>query len=207
MGHLLDTEENYVRVAVRVIGVYKGADDGFQTVLAPRGMCGFPVELGSEYLLYVDEWDNGRRAVSPCGRSKKLSAAAEDLAALGVPLKPRDTDVQARAREAEAKAKELKGALAAMQDARTLADAVRLAANLPGRRALALFRSESGCGTWGYSYGYLSQERADARALTECQNQRGLQTDRNCALVPLEGAAPPAPDVRSCFHVEGPAGP
>ena len=207
MGLLLDTDENYVRIGVRVTGVYKGADDGLQTILAPHGMCGFPVDLGAEYLFYVDEREDGRRAVSPCGRSKKLSAAAEDLAALGVPLKPHDTDVQARAREAETKAKELKGALAAMQSARTLADAARLVANLPGRRALALFRYESGCGVWGFSYGYASQHRADARALTECQNQRGLQTDRNCVLVLLEGAAAPVPDVRSCFNVEGPAGP
>ncbi|MEO8056066.1 MAG: hypothetical protein ABI768_12990 [Acidobacteriota bacterium] len=205
MGIALDTDENYVRLAVRVSGVFKGADDGFQTIAAPQGFSGFLVELGSEYLFYVEEMENGRRIVSPCGRSKKLSGAAEDLAALGVPSKPRDTDIQARAREAEAKAKQLKTALAGMDAARTLSEAIRLLANLPGSRALALFRSDSGCGVWGYAYGYASQQLANARALTECQNQRGLQTEKECALVPSDGAKPAGGDLRSCFNVEGPA--
>lgn len=206
MGIALDSDENFARLAVRISGVFKGADDGFQTILVPRGLCGFPVELGAEYLFYIEELESGRRAVNSCGRSKKLATAAEDLAALGVPSKPRDADLQARARDAEAKSLETKRALAAMESATKFSEAVRLLRNLPGHRALAFLHVETRCAIWGFSYGYASLERAEARALTECQNQRGLRTDRSCALVPADGADSTKEDLPSCF-INGPIEP
>jgi hypothetical protein len=207
MGIALDSDEGFVRLAVRVAGVYKGADEGFRTLVAPRGLCGFPVELGAEYLFYVEEQSSGRRIVSPCGRSKRLSAATEDLAALGVPSKPRDTDILARAREEEEKAKATKRAVAAVDAARTLADALRLAADLPGRWSFAFARSRAGCGTWGYAWGFAVQAYADARAFRECENRRGPQFEAPCELVPVTEMKLSLPETPSCFNAEGPIEP
>ena len=94
-----------------------------------------------------------------------------------------------------------------MNAARTVAEALGLLKHVPPHRALASFRYDTGCWVWGFSYGYASQSHADARALTECQNQRGLQTDRACALVAADGAKPPGSETRSCFNAEDPIEP
>jgi hypothetical protein len=201
----LDSNEAYVRVTFQVAGVWKGKDDAFQTYSTLRELCGFPVALGTSYVIYVNELDDGRLIFSECSRSKKFPAAAEDLASLGVPAAPHLTDLETRAREAESRTRALARARAALGDARTLREAALAASDLPERRALAFFRNEGGCGFWGYSFGFASQDRADARALRECENQRGPAVDGPCTLVSADASAAKAlPDLRSCL-VDGPA--
>jgi hypothetical protein len=196
----LDSNEAYVRVTFQVAGVWKGKDDAFQTYSTLRDLCGFPVALGTQYLIYVNELDDGRLIFSECSRSKKLPAASEDVASLGVPAAPHLTDLEAKTRESQENAQKKASIQGELDRSPTLSGARKLLADLPGRRALAVVRKESGCGSWGYSFGYASQDRADARALKQCEAERGLG-DGPCALVPTEGV--PGADLRSCFNVEG----
>lgn len=78
-----------LEVTVAVHSVWKG-DTGEDIVIYTAYtccVCGYAFQLGEEYLIYAFAEDDGTLRTSICSRTMLLSAASEDLAALG-DLKP-----------------------------------------------------------------------------------------------------------------------
>ena len=46
-------------------------------------VCGFPFEIGEQYLVYTTQTTDGLPATSVCSRTRRLADAADDLVALG----------------------------------------------------------------------------------------------------------------------------
>ena len=74
-----------LRVTIEVSEVWKGDVTANTEVYTASEccVCGFPFELGKEYLIYAYRGSSGQLAVSLCSRTRALSDAAEDIAALG----------------------------------------------------------------------------------------------------------------------------
>ena len=71
-----------VRVTFRVLGAFKGVDKEAVVYTSDNSAaCGFPFEVGEQYLVYAGEAD-GRLHTGLCTRTKSLAQADEDLEAL-----------------------------------------------------------------------------------------------------------------------------
>lgn len=81
---LVRSSADPVKVSFEVTEVWKG-DVGPRTVVRTAldgASCGFPFEADTDYIVYAYSDENGL-ATGMCERTAKLSAAAEDLKALG----------------------------------------------------------------------------------------------------------------------------
>jgi hypothetical protein len=78
-----------VKVVFEVSMVWKGAEDGAIALSTARdsASCGYDFIVGEEYLVYADNGENGL-ITGLCSRTMPLSAAGEDLAALGEGVVP-----------------------------------------------------------------------------------------------------------------------
>jgi hypothetical protein len=65
--------------------VWKGDSAETVAIKSPRdsASCGYPFEIGREYLVYVNPWDGQQDAASLCSRTALLADAGDDLTALG----------------------------------------------------------------------------------------------------------------------------
>ena len=74
-----------LQVTLEVMEVWKG-DIAVRTDVYTANeccVCGFPFELGKEYLIYAGRASSGHLGVSLCSRTRELSRAADDVTALG----------------------------------------------------------------------------------------------------------------------------
>ncbi len=76
---------NRLQVTIEVLEVWKGDIAARTDVYTANEccVCGFPFELGKEYLIYAGRASSGHLGVSLCSRTRELSKAADDVAALG----------------------------------------------------------------------------------------------------------------------------
>ena len=75
-----------LRVTIAVDAVWKGVIKPSMEVYTSTiecCTCGYPFELGKEYLVYAYRASNGQLHTSICTRTRLLTQAAEDLVALG----------------------------------------------------------------------------------------------------------------------------
>ena len=74
-----------LQVTIEVLEVWKGDIVARTEVYTANQccVCGFPFELGKEYLIYAGRASSGHLGVSLCSRTRELSKAADDVAALG----------------------------------------------------------------------------------------------------------------------------
>ena len=74
-----------LRVTLAVTQVWKGDVAHQIDIYTPNEccICGFPFELGKEYLVYAHGLPSGRLGTTICSRTRSLSRAREDLDALG----------------------------------------------------------------------------------------------------------------------------
>jgi hypothetical protein len=90
-----DSPREYgLEVELAVDRVWKGVLPQTATVLTGRGGgdCGYPFRIGESYLVYLYPYDERWEDTSICSRTRRLSAAAGDLALLGAPTAPVDLD-------------------------------------------------------------------------------------------------------------------
>ncbi len=182
----LDADEEILEAVIEVKQGWKGVSAPYVKIHTHWKccLCGYPVELGKEYLLYAAEVDDGRLFTGSCTRNARLESAGTDLAALGAGTAPppgRRPDEAAIRERVEA-----------MRLARTSGEALEAFAKLPGRKAFYVSRAARGCELWGYSYGYVTEDRATARARKECESNRVLDGDGPCTLVAQGDAVPAA---------------
>ena len=87
-----------LRVTIEVLEVWKGDIPARTEVYTANEccVCGFPFELGKDYLIYAGRASRGALAVSLCSRTRELSKADEDIAGLGPGVAPskRDSPMQ-----------------------------------------------------------------------------------------------------------------
>ena len=83
------------KVTVELRSVWKGCGEGEplgegrRTVVwtgLDDGDCGYDFAAGTSYLIYAFATDDGELNTGICSRTRRLDAAAADLAALGEPL-------------------------------------------------------------------------------------------------------------------------
>jgi hypothetical protein len=69
---------------------WKAASEDREVITNSDPVCGFPFEEGKEYLVYAGIYDYlSRSYTGKCQRTKAISDAAQDLAALGRPAETR----------------------------------------------------------------------------------------------------------------------
>ena len=79
-------DEGPVEVVLRVKQAWKGVKTRSVTLIIPYatpGMCGYPFELGSSYIVYARANDQDSLSTSLCSRTSRLKDAREDLDELG----------------------------------------------------------------------------------------------------------------------------
>ena len=79
-----------LRVTLEVRRVWKG-DVGERIDIYTANeccICGYPFELGKEYLIYAYRLPSGRLVTNICSRTRPMAQAWEDLAALGAGVQP-----------------------------------------------------------------------------------------------------------------------
>ncbi len=81
-------EQRYVQM--QVLRVWKGVVSERVELFTSLGGgdCGYPFKRGVEYVVYAKRAPSGRLVTSICSRTRPVSQAAEDLAALGPGIAP-----------------------------------------------------------------------------------------------------------------------
>lgn len=182
----LDADEEILEAVIKVRQGWKGVSGPYMKIHTHWKccLCGYPVELGKEYLLYAAEVDDGRLFTGSCTRNARLESAGTDLAALGPGTAPAPGPKPDEAA--------LRERVEAIRRARTSTEGLEAFEKLPGRKAFYVSRAARGCELWGYSYGYVTDDRATARAKKECESNRVLYGDGPCTLVAQGDAVPAA---------------
>lgn len=75
-----------LEVTFRVIEAWKGIRTNIVSVITPHPSpysCGYAFQVGQQYLVYVERFDNGNLWTDICSRTMRLTDAEEDLQVLG----------------------------------------------------------------------------------------------------------------------------